>query len=124
MTAQAFTIRGRLPGMNEIIAAARLHPQASAKLKRETDSLVGCYARKAGIRPVRGPVTVDIVWLELNRRRDPDNIVAGRKFVLDALQAIGVLQGDGHKHIAGFVDTFGFDAKDPRVIVTLHEEEE
>ena len=121
MSTQTFTIPGRLPGMNEIIAANRTNQYVGAKLKKECDERVGWCAKRDGMKPMRGLVLVRIQWIEKNRLRDPDNIVVGRKFILDALQTIGVLEGDGHAHIAGFVDHFGFSKDDPRVVVTLEE---
>jgi Holliday junction resolvase RusA-like endonuclease len=62
---------------------------------------------------------LDIVWYEPNRRRDLDNIAAGKKFILDGLQAIGKIENDGWKQIAGFTDTFEVDKQDPRVEVKI-----
>jgi hypothetical protein len=50
---------------------------------------------------------------------DPDNIAAGKKFLLDGLQAAGVISGDGWKQIASLEDRFVVDKENPGVEVLL-----
>lgn len=37
---------------------------------------------------------------------DIDNIASAKKFILDALQECGILEGDGQKQLVGFSDRF------------------
>ena len=39
-------------------------------------------------------------WIESRMTRDPDNIAAAEKWVLDGLRDAGVLRNDGWKHVA------------------------
>lgn len=71
------------------------------------------------------PVIVRFHWIEINRRRDPDNFIFAKKFVLDGMVKAGMIPKDGWSHIAGFggetwecrPDTHG------GVIVTVEEAE-
>ena len=60
-------------------------------------------------------------WYEPNRRRDKDNIAMAKKFILDSLQEMNVLENDGWTQIMGFIDEFYIDAMNPRVEVLLFE---
>jgi Holliday junction resolvase RusA-like endonuclease len=114
-------VPGPLPGQNEWIAAAKSgHGKRNGygRLKAQWTSLVANLARAAKLEPLRGPVYVSLVWREASRRRDPDNVEAGVKAVLDGLVEAGVLEGDGWRHIAAISHVFTIDAN-PGVHVTL-----
>jgi Holliday junction resolvase RusA-like endonuclease len=118
---QEFIIEGRLSSMNDLIRACRTNPHVGAKMKRDNEELVAWGIAAARLKPMRSPVTVSVEWRERNSRRDPDNVRAGIKFVLDALVKAHVLAGDSQAHIAGLSDTFTVDKDDPRVIVRMEE---
>ena len=109
----------RLPGMNEIIDANRESRYAGATQKATYTLL----ARNAGqnAEPVIGRVDVVCTWYCKDRRRDPDNVSAGIKFVLDGLIQAGVLQNDGWKQIRSIRHEFSVDKQRPRVEVELKE---
>ena len=122
---QTFTIPGRLEGLNEIIKADRANRYNGAKLKRDSTELCTWAIRAARLQKVQAyPVTIWIHWTEPNRRRDPDNVASGKKFILDGLQAAGIIANDGQKQIHGFIDTFGTDRGAPRVEVKIYEDGE
>lgn len=60
-------------------------------------------------------------WYEPNKKRDLDNICSAKKFIQDALVKMGVLQGDGWRHIIGFSDEFYIDKDNPRIEVEIKE---
>lgn len=121
---QTFTIPGRLPGRNEVTRADRGNRYAANKLKRETQEAIAWAAKAARVKPVTRPVTVTCAWYERDRRRDVDNVQSGVKLILDALQAAGILQGDGQRHVRHVVhEPVRIDKASPRVVVTLEEEE-
>ena len=71
---------GRLPGLNEIIAAAKQGKgkyQPYAIMKDRYTSEIGWLAKKL---PRYSRVDITITWYEPNRRRDPDNVSGGQKF--------------------------------------------
>lgn len=127
---QKLFIEGPLPGLNEIIACAKVSGcrngkkswNAYAAMKKQWDEIVKLTAFAQKIKPVTVRVWIDYVWIEPNKKRDPDNVCAGgRKLILDGLVHAGVLPGDGWKHIAGHTDSFVVVAKGERsgVLVIL-----
>lgn len=116
------TIPGRLPNLNDYIDAERRSKQCAARLKRDTQSLIGWYIRK-DLRGVRfdKPVAMQYTWIEKDERRDKDNIAFAKKFIQDALVQMGVLRNDGWDEIAGFSDDFRVEKNKARVEVRIWE---
>ena len=117
-----FTIRGTLPGLNELIEAERRNRFIGAKLKKQYEAVVMRAARSLGNVEFEEPVYMVYHWYEKDRRRDKDNICAfGRKVIQDALVKARFLRNDGWKNIAGFEDRFYVDQDKPRVVVEILE---
>jgi Holliday junction resolvase RusA-like endonuclease len=117
-----FTIRGTLPGLNELIEAERRNRFIGAKLKKQYEAVVMRAARSLGNVEFEEPVYMVYHWYEKDRRRDKDNICAfGRKVIQDALVKARFLRNDGWKNIAGFEDRFYVDKDKPRVVVEILE---
>lgn len=121
-------VPGPLPGMNELIAAAKGsggRGAAYARIKDEWTTTVWAYAKAARLPKFPGRVVLSFRWLERDRRRDPDNVAAGgRKLVLDGLVTAGVLRGDGWRFVQSWRDSFDVYtsvplARGPGVEVTL-----
>ena len=108
---QCLWIPGCLPGMNEIIDTARTHWAKSAEQKQNYTDLVASYCVLNRLKPMKR-VWLSITYHEKNQRRDPDNIAAGKKFILDGLVQAGVLANDGHAQVAGFDESFCFDGRE------------
>jgi hypothetical protein len=108
---QKFFIEGRLPGLNEIIAAAksfgdkRRKWNAYAAMKAEHGKTIGWYIKAAKLRPVQR-ASFHFTWYLPDSRRDPDNIAAAKKFILDALVDQKIIPTDSQKAVIGFSDTF------------------
>jgi Holliday junction resolvase RusA-like endonuclease len=118
-----FTIRGTLPGLNELIEAERRNRYAGAALKKQSESVVMHAARSLGKMRFTEPVYMVYHWYEPNRRRDKDNISSfGRKVIQDALVKSKILQNDGWNNIIGFEDRFEVDKKNPRIVVEILED--
>ncbi|MGA9377839.1 MAG: hypothetical protein WBV73_03465 [Phormidium sp.] len=85
------------PTLNEIIGTARSNVYASAKEKRAWTNRIAveCFGRKQF--PDR--VWIEFIWKIKNFRRDPDNISAAAKFVMDGLVEGGIIQDDSLKFI-------------------------
>lgn len=117
-----FTIRGTLPGLNELIEAERRNRFIGANLKKQYEAVVMRAARSLGNVEFEEPVYMVYHWYEKDRRRDKDNICAfGRKVIQDALVKARFLRNDGWKNIAGFEDRFYVDKDKPRVVVEILE---
>lgn len=111
-------IPGRLPGLNEIIAAAKEHFGSYANMKDEYTASIAWLAKQARLPKFEKAYLV-ITWFEPDRRRDPDNIMAGQKFILDGMVAAGTIPNDSQKHIKGIVHRFRVDKRNPRVEVEI-----
>ena len=111
-----FEIPGRLPGLNEIVAAAKSHFGAYAKMKERYTNEIAWLSKKL---PSCEKIALEITWYEPDHRRDPDNIMVGQKFILDALVHAGVIPNDSQKYIAGIIHRFRVDKHNPRVVVEI-----
>ena len=111
-------IPGRLPGLNEIIAAAKSHYAKYSTEKKAYTEEVAWLAKQARL-PKLEKVYLFITWFEPDMRRDPDNIMAGQKFILDGLVQAGVIPGDSQKYIQGIYHRCRVDRKNPRVEVEI-----
>lgn len=116
-------IPGTLNNLNDYIAAERTNRHKGAKMKSDNGNTVAVAIRQCmrGVR-IAGPVFMEYLWVEPNRRRDKDNISSfGRKVIQDALVSAGVLKDDGWKYVAGFSDAFAVDKGNPRIEVIIRE---
>lgn len=120
---QRLWVPGRMPGLNEVIAAAKGmggRGHAYAKMKREWRETIWALCKAARLRPMKR-VRLAFLWVEKDKRRDPDNVSsAGRKLILDGLVKAGVLPGDGWAAIESWSDAFAVEARHG-VAVTLTE---
>lgn len=119
-----FTIEERLPGLNEYTRACRSHWSKGSDFKRRVEETIIWYIKAARgrgmLRPTSGRVVLHIEWHESDMRRDVDNIVFAKKFILDAMQKAGIIPNDNRKHVAGVFDEIIDDNFD-YVRVTLKE---
>jgi Holliday junction resolvase RusA-like endonuclease len=116
---QAFKIKAKLPSLNEYIGACRANKYAGAKLKADTEQVIGWFIRAAKITPISEPVFITFEWHKFGERRDLDNIAAAKKFILDALQSTQILPNDNKSYVRGFTDKFYYDTADHECVVIL-----
>jgi len=123
-----FIIDGRLPGLNELVAANRKHKNAGGRQKAEFTNMIEWAIRLAGWKSSHKPLSPAQVMFEFyepTNRRDPDNIEsAAKKFILDAMVKSGVIMGDCQKHLhmpEPFIAAFFVDEKNPRIEVSVRE---
>jgi Holliday junction resolvase RusA-like endonuclease len=115
---QHFFVPGPLPGMNEFAGKkSRWHYR---ELKANWGEAIGVQIGMAKLKPMQR-ASVLFRWQEKHNRRDPDNIMVGAKFILDALVARKILPDDGWAEIAALTHTFSIDKKRPGVWVELTE---
>lgn len=121
---QTFFIDGVLPGLNEVLAAAKQqgrsrfggYKQAKARLNRD----IGIAIKAAKIKPVERANFI-FTWCEPTQKRDKDNVRIGAKFILDALVETKVLANDGWKQVGTLTDCYEVDTKRPGVRVEMIE---
>ena len=111
-------IQGEMPGMNEIIAAAKSHYIKYSQMKKTNTESVAWPAKKI---PPKKKVFLNITWVCKDERRDPDNVAAAVKFIWDGLVEGGVIANDGWKQNAGWANHFKVDKFNPRVEIEIHE---
>lgn len=108
---QEFYVNQRLDGLNEVIKEARTHWSRGADHKKAQQEIVEwaiVEAKNRGkLQPVSGPFRLELFFAEPNTARDPDNIVSAKKFILDALQTMGIIPNDNQKFVLGFSERWG-----------------
>lgn len=117
-------IKGRLPGLNEILGAANDNRYGGNRLKQSTqDIVVWEIKRQLKGYKAKCPIRLHYAYYEPNARRDYDNIAGGaHKIVQDALKDCKVIPDDRRKYICGFTDlVFAVDRENPRVEVEIEE---
>lgn len=89
--------------MNEMIGAQRVNRYQGASFKKKWQRYAESYIRAAinghTFEPCREPCVIYMKFTEKNHRRDVDNIQSAQKFILDAMQASGAIQGDSPKYV-------------------------
>lgn len=114
----------QLPSLNDIVDMAKIRDRdggkwskyAQEKKKIERDLVILIKAAKVV------PVTrakFAFTWREKYPKRDPDNIAAGKKFILDALVAARILEDDGWKQVESFQDHFVVSPREAGVTVEI-----
>lgn len=112
------TIPGEFPTMNQIIAKSKQHYAVYAKMKKKYTELVISHA--AGMDTI-GKADFVFTWYCKDKRKDPDNIATGIKFLLDGLVEAGVMEGDGWGQVNSLTHTFQVDKNFPRVEIEIFE---
>lgn len=112
------TVPGELPTMNEIIASSKRHYGVYSKMKKKYTELV--ISQAAGMEKVRKADFI-ITWHCKNKRKDPDNVATGIKFLLDGLVEAGVMENDGWGQVNSLTHIFRVDKANPRVEVEIFE---
>jgi len=121
---QEFFVPGPLPSMNEIINASstvfkngiRFGSKYSS-LKKKWDKLISEIILESDIKPV-DTFKLELNWYEKARRRDPDNIAVGIKFILDSMVKCKVIVNDSWRYNLGWTNTFNISSS-PGVKVTI-----
>lgn len=114
-TTQRFFVPGRLPGLNDIV---RKHHMVYSKLKSEWGLTIARCIIVSKLKRM-GYCRIEFVWHEANNRRDDDNVIFAKKFVLDALRDAKIIQDDRREFIHSLTDRVIVDRDNPGVEVTL-----
>lgn len=117
---EKFIIQGELPSMNEIIAISKKHWGDYARKKREITQNISLLI-KSQVKKKYEKVDLSFTWYCKNKRKDKDNIIAGQKFIIDALVEAEIIKNDGWNEIGNIFHFFEVDAKNPRIEVIIKE---
>ena len=96
-----FVVDQSLPTLNEIIKASKRHWGTYATMKKKYNDIIVSAIIEAGGIPDTPHLRVDVgcVWHEDRKKRDPDNVFAGIKFILDAMVHAGIVANDTRDNI-------------------------
>ena len=114
---QSFFVPGPLPGANDII---RKHHMVYSKLKSQWGLTIARCIIVAKIKRVHH-CHVAFTWNELHDRRDPDNVIFGQKFVLDALRDTKIIPNDTREFILSLTHCVLTYSSKPGVFVRIEE---
>lgn len=120
---KVFIIKQGICTLNEYTYATRANKQASARLKKNQEEIIGWYIRQQ----LKGwstekPIYVIFTWCQKNRKKDKDNIAFAKKFIFDALVKTHTIKDDSWKNVVGFRDEFIIDPKNgDYVVVEIYE---
>ncbi len=124
-------IPGQLPTLNKIIEAAKVRGGSHnskgkqwnrySEMKRKWTQYISGVIGIPEKQHVRFFIEYNI-WRE-DRRTDPSNIFAGyEKIILDALEHVGLIAGDGWKHHRGSdFKKLEKDKENPKINITITE---
>lgn len=125
LSAHRLTIPGRMPGLNEFIAACNSAYGEGNRMKQENMHAT-MWQIKAQLRGVKftKPVFLLFTFYERDRRRDKDNVAGfAHKAIQDALVQCKTIQDDGWDYVTGHLDLFKVDRNNPRIEVQFIEQE-
>lgn len=116
----SFYIPFELPTMNQYINACKGNKHWSSKIKRdvESDIISSLLDMAPQFMTLEYPLDCEFIWMCKNRKKDPDNVAFGKKFIFDALCKAELMEGDGWKYINSLRDVFPEPVKE-RVGVTV-----
>lgn len=124
MNITKFIIHGRLDGLNEYTKDNRSSKYTGNKTKKDNEKGIIRWLRVARPEPlINYPITMRTTWYEPEMRRDGDNVVFAKKFILDACVKYGLLKGDSLKYVNKFIDTVKVDREHPRIEIEMYVEE-
>lgn len=102
----------RMPTLNEMMDAKssidfksgrRGRHDKWSRMKTQIEERIGWACKFQGIQAVAA-ASFSFLWIEPDRRRDHDNVTAGKKVVLDALVRYQVLPNDTRRYVTGSSD--------------------
>ena len=110
-------INEKLPSLNDYIARINRNKYIGNTYKRKVQESICWHIKIAKMKPIKKRVDLEVYWHEKTKRRDPDNIYSGMKYILDALQDMKVLSGDGQEQIRHILNYLVIDNVDKVEII-------
>ncbi len=116
-----FVIPGELTDLNKWYntAKSRMGHHTANRIKKQNMEIVAWSCKGKKLEPSDNGYAFSFAFYVPNQKKDPDNLVFAKKFILDGLVASGVLENDGWKQVKSFQDTWAVDKENPRVEVTI-----
>ena len=119
---ERFIIQGRLDGLNKLIQSNRQGWQAGASCKKKNQrAVLEALLEHLPDYQTESPIRLNIAWYEENKKRDPDNVFFGVKYILDGMVEFGTIQNDNQKYVKGITNELFVDKDNPRIEVEIEE---
>lgn len=112
-----FQIDEQLPSLNTTLSVYGTHFQKGGQLKKKIQSDIDVFIMSAVRKKtlpygVKEPIELLIEWHEKTKKRDCDNIFSAKKFILDAMQDMGIIPNDNRNYVKQIFDIEIDDEKD------------
>ncbi len=106
MKSTTFFLDFPLPTLNEMIRTARGNKYAAAAQKKKYTDLVASeiMVQTYPTHYQFDAISLDITWIETKKKRDPDNVFAAVKFILDGMVAADIINDDDRDHVASITN--------------------
>ena len=108
----------KLASLNEYIDICRRNYYMANRLKKSTQEDIKWFLKD--IPRFENPIKIHFTWIEINKKRDLDNISFSKKFILDAMVELGIIKNDNLNHVTRFTDGFEI-GDDYKVILDIEE---
>ena len=114
-----FILLGEYVSLNEYSEAERTHYRYGASIKKAETNRAALDLKPQWDGVVIPKSVFKFTWYRKNRRTDPDNFCFSIKFLMDAMQQVGIISGDGWKNVAGYIHEWDVDPDNPRVEIAI-----
>jgi hypothetical protein len=116
-----------LPSMNEMLDWRRTMARGSRRKSandlytiRKAQAQDAVALALASLRaPRMASAHFGFTWVESNKRKDPDNILSRKKFLLDAFVAAGLLPNDGWQQVLSISESWTVANSDENIGVHI-----
>lgn len=112
----------KFPSLNDFVSASKIQRGSWNKgYQMKKDYQQRLYFYLCRLPELKKPLKVHFTWIEINKKRDLDNISAvGRKFIMDTLQECGKIKNDNLNWVVHYEDDFDI-GNDYGVIIEFEE---
>ena len=113
-----------LTDLNSYINAERRHRMQAANIKKRETNICIVYLKQAvnkgfEIGHDQYPLHVIFRWYAKDGRKDLDNIAYAKKYIMDAMQKVKLIENDGYKQVQRYTDIYLVDKEKPRVEIEI-----
>lgn len=115
-------IPGILPDLNAEIFNVKKHRNEYYKTKKKFTNIVMLVAMSQCKKvQLDCQIAIKLIWFCKNKRKDPDNVAFGQKYILDGLVAAKIIRDDNWDTLkGGILHLFDIDKEKPRVEVYIY----
>lgn len=111
-------IKLKLPSLNDYVRVCRANKYGASKMKKTIEKDISLFM--GWLPKFENPIKIHFHWVEIDMKRDADNIAFAKKFILDTLVKCKKIKDDSRKYVVSFKDTFA-TGKENKVILYIYE---